>query len=802
MSGTNNIPLRGLGPAAVGLGQQPGSSQSFTSDDPNPSGADGFDPATSDQSTEDDAEKHEKVRKAESERVIKEAQDRFKLCSDWESYSRRMFFEDLKFVEADSDNGFQWPNDVRSNRDVDQRPSLTINKTRQYCLQILNDQKQNKSAIKVSPVGGEATYESAQIIAGLMRHIEYRSNAETAYSNAANYQVKCGIGYWRVYTDYENDESFNQDIFIGIIKDPTTVFLDPDIQEVDGSDARYGFIFDDVPVDLFEKKYPQYKHLKHTTVLNEGLSTDWVAEKHVRIAEYWRVTEDTETLYSIVDAQSGKRTTVRSSKLDKELETLIRQDPQTKTREVITHSVEMFLIVGDTVISKKKWPGKYIPIVRVIGEEVVIDGQLDRKGHVRALKDPQRMYNYWTSSAVEHVALQGKQPYIAPATAIEGFETYWETANKENHAYLPYNAVGDDGGQIPMPQRQQPPQMAQAYIEGMQVANMEMMMVTGQYQANMGERGNEISAKAITERQRPGENATYHYIDNMSIAIRFTGRIIMDLIPKIYDAPRVQRILAEDGTDSSIQIDPSQAQALVVKQQAQGQAIQQSLNPAVGMYSVEVDVGPAYGTRRQEAFNALSQIIVGNQGLTAIIGDLMLKAADFPMADEASERLKRMVPPQALGTGPSQEIQQMQITIQNLQASLASAIQALANKDAETRNHQQGVEVDVYKAETDRLKALVKPAETTGPEAIRPILRQLLEEMGMTTMQPAKDEASRQLAPPPPPGGAPPPAGNAVPEAVRQGLNPSEATLATKEGGTAVMPDPQNPGQFAALTTG
>jgi hypothetical protein len=625
--------------------------------------------------------------------IIAEAKKRFKRCEEWESESRARFVEDRKFANADSENGWQWNDKVRTARELDSRPCLTINKTRQHNLQIINDARQNKPSIDVRPVSNGATYEAAEVFESITRHIEYISNAQTIYDRASVFQVEGGIGYWRVVTDYADDESLDQEIFLRAVKDPLSIYLDPDITELDGSDARFGFVFDDMPHDLAKAKFPQFADA-FPTADTLGKGNEWLSKDHVRVAEYFRKSEVTDRLISYVD-QDGNRQTVRASAMAQPIVDGLIADPDTRTRDLIGSKIEWFQIIGDKIVDRNTWPGIYIPIVRVVGEETVIEGQLDRKGHTRSLKDPQRQYNFWSSGAAEFVALQSKSPYVAPVRSIEGLENYWENANTENFAVLPYNDVDDVGVEIARPQRSEPPVMAPAFIAGMQVARQELMEVSGQYQAEMGAPSNEKSGLAIQERQRQGDNATYHFIDHLAVAIRFTGKILIDLIPKIYDTPRIVRILGEDGTGEPVQLDPQAKQAYQEQTNRDGQVVAKIFNPNVGRYDVQADIGPNYGTKRQEAFTALTQIVMRSENLMPIIGDIVFKAADFPMSDEVAERLARMVPAQALG-GPSPEIVGLQTQNQQLEAALAASIKALADE-------KKKVGVETYKAETARL---------------------------------------------------------------------------------------------------
>lgn len=652
------------------------------------------------------------------EDIITEAKARFKRCEDFEMDFRTLFTADLKFCNADSDNGYQWPEKMKQQRDTDARPCLTINKTRQHALMVINEAKENKPSVRVSAVGGDASYDSAQVYEGVIRHIEYQSNAADAYDTALEFQVKGGIGYWRVVTDYSGSDSFDQDAYIRRIRNPLSVYLDPDIKEADGSDAKFGFIFDDMKREDFNRKYSKLKDEVGDGVFGEHDA--WCNEDTVRVAEYYRVTYEKDWLIAmpVPDGLGGEHISVLKhselKQVDADLAKAVMADKGVKRREIQIQSVEWFKLAGDKIAERSEWPGTTVPIVRVVGEEMLIDGKLDRKGHVRNLKDPQRMYNYWSSSAVEFVALQSKTPYVAGARSIEGYEAFWETANTENHSYLPFNDIDDQGNPLPPPQRQEAPQMSQAYLTGMQASAEEMKMVTGQNDPLMGAPSNEIAGIAITKRQKQGDRATMHYRDNLAKAIRYTGKILVDIIPKIYDTPRVIRILAEDGSDDSVKIDPQLRQPMQEQEKPGGEGVDRVFNPAQGQYEVVADSGPSYTSKREEAFDAMTALAAANPNFLGIAGDLYMRAADFPMADELAERFANSIPDAVKGEGPSPEMQQAQQQLQEaqqqvqaLQAQLAAAMQAAADNDKKASDKDKANEINAFKATTDRLQALI-----------------------------------------------------------------------------------------------
>lgn len=684
--------------------------------------------------------------------IVKEAQERFARCQDFEDEFRRRFVDDVKFANGDPDNGWQWPDQIRNSRDGDNRPCLTINKTRQHNLQIINDAKKNKPSIKTLPVDGNADVEIAKILDGIVRHIEYNSHAETVYDTATEFAVEGGIGYWRVVTEYAHDGSFEQEIFLRRIKDPMTVYLDPDIESADGADAKFGFVFEDISKDEFEAQYPGEEAADVNFPL-ERTGNTWIDKDKIRVAEYFykRAKKDTLVNHPV----NGPM--LLSDMTDPEQAKALMADPNVMKRDVMAPEITWCKIAGNKVIDTKPWPGRFIPIVRVVGEERMIEGKIERKGHTRNLKDAQRMYNYMSSANVEFIALQTKTPFIAPAEAIENYESEWGRANLDNLPYLPYNSRDENGNAIERPSREQPPVGAAAYLTGMQTAQQELMMASGQYQEQFGQQSNAQAGVAIQARQRQGDTATYHFIDNVARAIRYTGRILIDLIPKIYDTKRVVRILGEDGSETFATLDPEQQHPVMTQDGQQAPAekdregmgdIQLIYNPSIGRYDVTVEVGPNFETRRQEAFNALTQIMSQDRDLMKVAGDLLFKAADFPMADDVAERINRTIPPQIKGEGPSPQEQDMQQKMQQMGQMIEHLSQAL--QDARQGHGQQEVNIRSYEAETKRLQALGQPLD---PELVAHVATQVVMQM-MQTGTPAGDSPPTQQQPnQPPPGG-------------------------------------------------
>jgi hypothetical protein len=361
------------------------------------------------------------------------------------------------------------------------------------------------------------------------------------------------------------------------------------------------------------------------------------------------------------------------------------------------------------------------------------------------MKDAQRMYNYNSSAAIEYGALQTKTPIIASAEAIEGYESVWERANTENLPYLPYNSFTENGDPVAMPQRMVAPAPAQLFLQGMATASEEMKMASGQYDASMGAKSNETSGRAIMARQREGDTATFHFIDNVARAIKYTGKILVDLIPKIYDTESVKRILGEDGKPAEVKLDPAQPEAMVERQEQDGK-IEKIYNLGVGRYDVTVSVGPSYGSKRAEAFSAMTELASRSPDLMAKAGDLIMKAADFPMADQIADRLAKTLPPELRDQDegappiPPEVQQQMQQTEQHAQ-EMEKALHDLGQKynelHAKAEENAENRRIDAYNAHTNRLKVI---APYMTPEMIA----QVADEVGLDA---TTDEIAALAAP-------------------------------------------------------
>lgn len=628
------------------------------------------------------------------------------------SDSREDELDDLRFMAGSPDNQWQWPADVLSTRGavqgqtINARPCLTINKLPQHVRQVTNEQRQNRPSGKVIPADDNADVQVAEIFNGVVRHIEYMSDADVAYDTACDNQVTYGEGYIRLLTEYCNEDSFDQDIRIGRIRNAFSVYMDPTIQDPCGADAKWCFITEDILKSEYEEMFPDATPI--STLMSQGVGNEsmaqWLAEDTIRIAEYFYYVNERTTLHLYPDNQTAFTRTAK----DKQLMALFGKP--LRTRDVVRKKVMWMKTNGFDVLEEREWPGKWIPVVRVVGNEWEVEGRMYISGLVRNAKDAQRMYNYWVSQEAEMLALAPKAPFIGYGGQFEGYEMQWKTANTTNWPYLEVNPdVTDGAGNVlPLPQRAAPPLPQTGLIQAKMGAADDIKSTTGQYDASLGAQGNERSAKAIVAREKQGDVGTYHYVDNLARAIRHITRQIVDLIPKIYDTQRIARIIGVDGEVDMVKFNPMQPEPVKeIKDPITGATIEKIYNPSVGTYDVMVTTGPGYMTKRQEALDAMSQILQTNPQLWTVAGDLFIKNMDWPGAQEMAERFKKILDPKVLSQGDqSPEMMAAQQQIEAMTQELNRVTDILEN--IQDSAEQQKVEIDRYKAEIDAYNAETK----------------------------------------------------------------------------------------------
>ena len=595
---------------------------------------------------------------------IEDAKQFLKFANDADSNNRSEALEDLKFAAGD-----QWPVEIQNSRTLEARPCLTINKVDAYCRQIANQQRQQRPRMKAHGMNTEADAHMADVISGIFRHIEVQSDADAAYDTAFDFAVRMGWGFFRITTDYRNDDSFDQEIYIKPVDNPFTVYFDPNSTMPDGSDAEKVLITTVMSKEAFRKQYPNADD--GTGFVQRGTgdtNAEWVMKEDIRIAEYFYVERETATLVMLSDGTTAYQDEITGEiKLAMEEQGITIADKRPSVRKV----VKWVKLTGIEILEESVWAGKYIPIIPVYGQMLTVENKRKKFGLVRMAKDPQRMYNFWTTSITESVALAPKAKWLLAEGQDEGHENEWAMANIKSMPVLRYKQKDIDGQPAPPPQRLQPEPPPQGLMAAAAGITSDLQQVVGIFDPSQLPTGN-ISGKALQGQQQQVDMTNFHYYDNLTRSIRQCGRVILDLIPKIYDRERVLRIIGDDG----------KPELLTINRYGQDEdGVNRVLNDVtIGEYDVVMETGPGYNSKRSEAVDSMMAVIAADPTLMPQIGDLVFRNMDFPGAETIADRLavnnplaqiddKSKIPPQVQMQLKQQaaQLQQAQQTIQQMQ---------------------------------------------------------------------------------------------------------------------------------------
>ncbi len=611
-----------------------------------------------------------------NEDILKECKARFQICESAEGQNRQAALDDLNFGD-----GAQWPDDIRNTRAG--RPCPVVNHTNTFVRRVVNNLRELRPRIKCHPVGDGARIEDAEVINGLIRHIETLSNASVAYDNGVESAVRIGWGYWRVMGDYVDDKSFDQELKIAMIRNTFTVYMDPGAIMPAGEDQKWCILSGKMKRIEYKALYPHANNTEWQPTTTGDNDNSWEDKEEIRLAEYYRIRMKPTKLYLMNDG---------STRFKDEL-----PDPDTmaaanyqivQERDSQKRTVEWFRINGDQIVERRELPGQYIPVIRCQGNVTDVQGEVRRKGMIRDLKDPARTFNYMTASKIERLMLTPKAPWVLAEGQIDGHPE-WYQANQQNYSTLVYKSVLDATGTalVPPPMRQEPAPVEAGFAEAAQSAEHDLVAIAGMpHEPGQDTKGEVVSGVALQRRQAVSDMSHYQYFDNETLAIAHTGRILLELIPYYYDTPRMQRIIGDDGVPQMVGINQPQIDP-------QTQAIQTIKNDlTVGRYDVVMDTGPGYETKRQEGAEAMLGLLGTPLGevITKVGPDLVVRNMDFAGANDLADRLATTTP-----EGMEKAVQglpkQGQAIVNALQAQLKEAQTAVQHLQLELK-YKTGIE--------------------------------------------------------------------------------------------------------------
>lgn len=577
----------------------------------------------------------------ENDKIHALALKRFKLTQVKEAENRRTALESIRFTDGD-----QWPASIKEERGKDGRPCLTSNKLRKFVKQVVSDIRQNKVGVKVRPVDNKADVTGAQVRNDLIRHIEDLSSANIVYETGMEQALDGGYGYWRIIAEYSKNE-FHQEIRLKRVPNRFTIYFDQAAQDFNYEDAKFAFVVDSMSKEDYDEAWPK----KEGDNLPEGAGESnegWFTEEVIRIAEYFYKEPVTKT---IAQLETGE--IIELTKEVTEAKLAAAGIIVKKKREVKGHKVMWCKIDGSKILEgPKEFPSKYIPIVPVLGLEVNDEGKRKFRSLIYDAMDPMRMYNYWRTHATEIIALAPKAPYIGTPEQFEGFEGMWDEANVKNRSRLLYHDIPG----VAKPQREKQVEVPTAVVNEANIATGDIMDTIGRYEASLGQQSNERSGRAIIARQKAGDSSTFAFIDNYTRAIVYTGKIFLDMIPRVFDNERIMRIRgkAEDSNDimllhinKTIQ-DPATLKVITIN------------DLSVGEYDLVPVAGPTYQSKRQEVAASMLDFLQFVPQAAPIIAPKLAEVMDWPGAAEIAQQLAALTvkPPGGDGGGSPPAMQE------------------------------------------------------------------------------------------------------------------------------------------------
>ena len=592
--------------------------------------------------------------------IIQECRERFSYSAEAEGRNRKEFEFDKRFV-----NGDQWDPTIRDERFSDRRPCLTVNITDAVCRRIVNACRENRPRIVVHPVGNGADVGVAKVISGLIRHIEYRSNAAHAYDSAVENAIHGGWGWLGVDTEWAREDSFDQELTVSAWPNPLMCYADPNSIEPDGSDMQYFLETSLMRRTEYRARYGKIDQNGWQWVGAGDNVPDWSNKEEIRLAKYWRVEIEPATLYQFTDGQQ----LMVGWKVPAGMKVL-------REREVYRRKIKRYLLTTFKVLKEDEWPGKWIPRVPVYGRRMDLNGKVEIKGMVRDLRDTARIYNYARTAETEYYAMQPKAWIMGPEGFMDGHEAAWRDTNRKPIVALEYKIQTADNGQIlPPPERFAPPPVNQGFMEWGQGTKSDFLAVSGMsHDPGQDKEGEVVSGVALKRRQGIADVSNFDFYDNLTRSICQIGRILVDLIPHYYSTERMARIIREDGTAEQVTLNEGSAQRGQMDPMT-GAMMQVKNDVTVGDYEVIVDTGPSYQTKREESAASMLELLGTPAGemVAKSAADLMVRAMDFPNSDMVADRLMAMIPAAQMDNVKGMAPDQLKAMVAGLQQQLANA---------------------------------------------------------------------------------------------------------------------------------
>jgi hypothetical protein len=626
---------------------------------------------------------------------------------------------DVRYVAGDP-----WDKQDRLKREEAGRPCISLDELNQYLNQYNNTLRQNKRAIQVIPKGSGAKDEDATRRENIIRGIENESNAQEAYITMAENAAARSYGYLLLGTAYRDDAKdgddadermFEQKITIQRVANPDMILLNPGFEKADASDVEDGFVLKRIKRSEFARKYPGADKQSFTAD-DMKQAKDWISEKDLQIAEFWKIHKTPKKLLLVRTMQDGNELLLPVWADDLEGRKPTKAEVA-RERMVDIKDVIEYVTNGLEILDEIPWAGSRIPIISCFGKELWVDegsgGKRRLLSMIRLARDPQMLFAYMCTQEAEEAKMTPKSPFMGAKGQFESARQSWELILEQPFAFIEYDTVLDSGGEAAGPPARLP------WTPNFEAYEVAKDSIRRSIQAAMGisplptaaQRDSEKSGIALERISTQESIGSFHFTDNFDRALQNLGWQVNELITPIYDTQREVPIMKADGKAATLQLvgnsshpldDDGSYEVQGLPQNDDGSPIEH-LHTGKGDFDVTISTGPSYQSQREQASDFVDHLIENWQQLAippaiAIkILALGVKLKDVGPIGEAIQEL--LDPPTDMSQWPpaaQAAMSQLQGQLQQLQTENAALHQ---DRAARVLEQQTKIQIEQMKQE-------------------------------------------------------------------------------------------------------